>query len=1466
MKRICISSFFLVCSLIGLHAQPTCYFEHYSTEDGLPQYVVTDMLQDSKGFMWFATWDGFARFDGHTFRNFKVQSGDSYQMKSSRIEHIYEDRYGFIWLETYDDEAHRFDPTTETFIGLRSIKEYQQHNLRLSKLYLSPTGKTWMIFEENGVICISDSLFNTQVYSNENLTIMGDKVFEVIEDKDLNSWLLTDNGLYRIAAGQTKATPFFYGNNQKNDNQAFFSFVEMEKEIWFGSGKGKIWIYNKKSKKFKLLETVAASNITGFQLINQNEIIITTANDGFIVCNMKEHSSKVYNTKTNTELMGNSIRGLFFDSRNQFWFQTKELGIYKFDTKTTNIKYYYFNTEDVGATVFPSGAKLTEDIYGQIWVHPRGGGFSLYNPQTDKLEPFYNEESSADWKFSNILHSLFSDKQGNLWFCTRSHGLEKVSFKNNNFKTSIISQNTRSPIANDVRSVLQDKYNRIWIATKEGRIAIYDQNLKYIGDFSTDGFIKPNTKFAAMVYSMLEDDQGNIWLGTKTEGLFKVEKTNNPLKYKIEQFKNDVMDIYSLSEDVVYSIFQDSKKRIWVGTYGGGLNLLTKLHDGKTIFINHRNNLNSYPFNTGYRIRTISENKHGNICVGTTTGLVMFSSKFKTYDEIEFKHYARVPGESTSLGNNDIHSICNTRSGEMYLATFGGGLNKVIESDKDGFPLRFKSYTMKDGMPTDVCLAILEDKKGNLWVSTENNLTKFNIPQESFKTYAEIKRLMTNSNFSEASACKLKNNELIFGLSNGILHFSPDMIQSSKFTPYIAFTEFRLHNQIVHVGNDKSPLTKQIDDINNLILKRKQNSFSITYAALDYTLTNSILYAYMLEGFDHEWRFVQKQKNANYTNIPKGKYLFRVKSTNSDGSWMGNERVLKIEILPSFWETPLAMLLYLLVIIGIFLLSLRILFNFYRLKKDVEIEKHMSELKMKFFTDISHEIRTPLTMISGPVDYLLADKEIPESANFHLKLISQNAKRMLRLVNQILDLRKAQKTNLKIRETDLGVFTEKIFLTFIDVAKKHNIDYNFKNEAVGKKVWVDHNAMETILINLISNAFKYTPDNKSITVIINDNDKSLTFEVSDTGKGISKDKQKQLFTRFVSFNDDKSKPSTGIGLSLVKDLVLKHGGKIVVDSEVGHGSTFKVSLLTGLNHFNDDVEIIDEEIITVQDIIQESDDYQVKNTDPVPTEQKHKKVILLVEDDQELRAFTRSILEDDYTIIEAVNGKIGLEIAIEKNPDFIVSDIMMPEMDGIELLQKLKEDMSTSHIPVVLLTAKSAIESKLDGLNYGADDYITKPFCVTYFRARINNLLEQRKRLHEVYQTQLDSSTFMKFKPQSFVITNKDEMFMKKTIDLIEENIENTDFTIDELALAQHISRSVFFNKIKSLTGCSPSEFIREIKLQRAAQLIVSGEYMIKEISYMIGISDVKHFREIFKLKYGLSPTEYQAKLKDTKE
>lgn len=1444
----------------ALMSQPEAYFVHYGSEDGLPQHTVTDILQDSKGFMWFSTWDGLSKFDGYTFTTYRLPTGNAVESQSSRIDRLYEDKYNNIWTLSYDNQVYRFDVQHREFLDIKSIKEYRRRTFTASRIIPMESGRVWLLSDTDGCISIIDSLFNAEVYNFENKNITGNQVYTIYEDNEGNSWILTNSGLTLIRAA---AEPVFYfhpaSDSGSRQERPFFSVMECNGELWFGSNEGIIWRYDRKKGSFDQLSTGLASDIISIQEISSEKIVIVSALSGFIIYNTHDGSMERYNQSTLPAMQSARIFTCYIDRTKNIWIDSDRLGVSRFNPYNRTYSHFTPYIESTETSVFPPNFFVFEDKEERLWVHPRGGGFSIYDRIQDRLIPFYNEPFSSRWMFSNMMHSAYSDRQGNLWMCTRSHGLEKVIFYDDSqFKSILLNNNVNSTVSNDVRPIFEDSYDKIWAATKDGKIHVYDTELEEMGILNHRGEIGKGAPLNGIAYCITEDSEQNIWIGTKGEGVYKLVRKNNGDAFEIFHFRNDPSDNYSLSNNNVYSIFEDEIRNIWIGTFGGGINLIPHESDGSKV-IHHRNELSGYPSDLGEQVRVINSDRQGNIYVGTTLGLIVFDAGSERPEKIDFRIYVRNNQDNGSIGANDVIDICTTQSGETFIATFGGGISKVSETDNMGFPVSFETYGSAHGLPSNIILSLEEDNNGNIWIGSEGGLTKFNRKLQTFENFSEIKRLMKRNNFSENSRYRLRDGRMLFGYSHGMVIFNPDNVRNNTFNPYLAFVQFKLFNRNLPISRE-GPLTKDIDILDRIELRYNQNFIGIEFAALDYIDPENILYMYKMEGFDKEWIYAGNQRTANYTNLSRGKYLFRVKSTNSDGVWANNERVLTIEVLPPFWATGWAYLIYVLAAVLILYITFRILYTFYKMRNKIVLEKRESEIKTRFFTNISHEIRTPLTMIVSPIENLLQSKTTPQPVKDQLALVSKNTKRLLKMVNQILDFQKIEQSPLTVSKVEIAAFVENIYVNYIKNAEIKKIDYAFENRVGTQTIWADAEAVEKIVVNLLSNAFKYTPAGRSIHVSVYHENDDVAVRIKDTGIGISKDKQERLFRRFESFNEDKSNPSTGIGLSIVKEMVDKHRARITVESDEHKGSVFTVQFKTGTSHFDAGVIIDDTFRSPLSDEPGEMPPI-VENSVYIHEEINDNPCVLIVEDDDDLRQFIRSILEDEYEVHEASNGKEGFEKAMELIPDFVVSDIMMPEIDGIEFLGNIRKNILTSHILFLLLTAKTTLDSKIDGFEHGADEYITKPFSVSYFKARVKNLLQRRSELQTYYRNRANVTPQIPPKEMNVAnmpVNHKDLLFIRSVNSFIERHLGGDDFVIEEMAIETGMSRTLFFKKMKGLTGLAPVEYVRDFLMQHAAELLRERDYTIKEIAYRVGMSDAKYFTRCFKKKYDMTPSEYK--------
>ncbi|MDH6342103.1 signal transduction histidine kinase/ligand-binding sensor domain-containing protein/DNA-binding response OmpR family regulator [Parabacteroides sp. PFB2-12] len=1473
MRKLTILLTVLFSLIISASAQWQATFTHYSSEEGLSQNSVMKIIEDHKGFMWFATWDGINKFDGYTFKTYKASEDNAIRLVNNRVDHIAEDQYGYIWTLTYDSKVYRFDPRTEIF---QQVPASGKESYATVDSIIILDRHIWLLTEKEGAIRVTtDSVshdLSTEVFSLQSGLFPSMSIYTVRQDSEGNEWLLSDNGIGMIRPDSLLPVLYFMDaqSSKSRQKQAFYCFREVDDYLYFGSGKGRVWLYQKENNSFRLLEFDTESDIISINSCSDKDLIIATRTDGFYTYDTQSGHQEHYTHATHRNLPGDHILSVYVDRKNEVWFDLENIrGVTHFNPSTQQIKQEVLAVEDGSAYRSQPAFFIFEDINDNLWVHPFNGGFSYFDREKNRLIPFHNEPGAPDWRFSNKVHAAMSDRQGNLWMCTHSKGLEKISFITERFHLQMPHPLSYESLSNDVRSLYEDNHGRLWMGLRDGKIRIYEKNGTFLGCLTREGtFAKNGDHSLGVAYHIYEDSKGNIWIATKGDGLYKAQEEQG--RYRITQYHSDPNNLYSLSDDNIYCVHEDSHGRIWIATFGGGLNYMEEREDGSVVFINHQNNLKGYPIDDCYRVRFVTTDSKGYIWVGSTSGAISFPEDFTQPEEIRFDHHVRIPTDKQSLSHNDVYWITETTDGNLYLATFGGGLNKLISVDEKG-NARFETYNMEDGLPSNILLSMREDDDKNLWISTENGLCKF-IPSEERADNYNDRILNIRAGFNEASSIKTKDGKLIFGTRSGWLTFDPKAISKSAFIPPVAFTRLQINNEEIRPGRSKI-LEQVLDEIPRLTLSHKENILTIQYAALDMKAPENIRYAYIMEGFDNEWTLADKQRMVTYTNLPKGDYVFKVRSTNNDGVWVENDRGLPITILPSFWETPWAYALYVLLILGIIFVAVYILFTIYRLKHEVSVEQQVSDIKLRFFTNISHELRTPLTLIAGPVEHILQNDTLAPETREQLQLVEKNTDRMLRLVNQILDFRKIQnkKMKMKVEQIELESFIRTIMDNFEALATEHQIDFIFESEKKALYLWADADHLEKIIFNLLSNAFKYTPVGKMIRVYVLENEKHISIGVQDQGIGIAANKKESLFVRFENLVDRNlfNQSSSGIGLSLVKELVEMHGATISVDSILDEGSTFEVAFLKGKEHYDASVEFILKDSLLSDTEKETGNTSEPNNTSPAGNQEADasRGVMLLVEDNGELRTFLRTIFASSFRIAEAKNGKEGLEKALSLLPDIIISDVMMPDKDGLELTRELRENLTTSHIPIILLTAKTTLESKLEGMEYGANDYITKPFSSTYLKARVDNLLVQHKKLQELYRTNL--TTPVTREQEEKPVTNEeispnDRKFIDRLVELMEKNMDNGELVVEDLVQELAVSRSVFFKKLKALTGLAPIEFIREMRVKRAAELIETGEYSISQVSYMVGINDPRYFSKCFKQKYGMTPTEYKENKKYT--
>jgi signal transduction histidine kinase/DNA-binding response OmpR family regulator len=817
--------------------------------------------------------------------------------------------------------------------------------------------------------------------------------------------------------------------------------------------------------------------------------------------------------------------------------------------------------------------------------------------------------------------------------------------------------------------------------------------------------------------------------------------------------------------------------------------------------------------------------------------------------------------EAGSLSDNSVISINGDRNGRIWVGT-REGLN--VYSPETG---KFQVFTSADGLPDNTILDILEDDRGTLWLSSPSGLCNV-IPTQkqnglgiSVINYDETNNLQ-NREFNENAALKTRSGELIFGGPSGFNIINPGKIQKPVFHPNLVFTNLQILNNNVEVGeeiNSRVLLKQSLPHLKSIDLKYKENVFSIEFACVDFSRSNRDKYAYMLEGFNPDWLYADgSQRRVTYTNLDPGHYTFRVKVLNADGVWSG-EKTLKINIAPPFWRTPFAYIIYALLIAGLLLLLRKITLDRIHMRYEVEQQRKEAErahaieqLKTKFFTNVSHEFRTPLSLIIAPLDKII--KNTPdEEQKKQLNLVHRNAKRLLNLVNQLLDFRKIEVQGLKLHPSigDIVQFAKDISYSFTDIAEKKSIRFSFTSDVESLEIYFDKDKVEKILFNLLSNAFKYTHDNGMVSVKLSytpgateKEDGLFSIEVEDTGIGIPADQHEKIFERFFQTDVPESmvNQGTGIGLAITKEFVRLHNGVIKVKSQPEKGTCFTVTLPAR--------KIYDPSLLAASPVLPEKAEEIVFEESQ---SNGKKKTIVVVEDNEDLRFYLKENLRAEYHVEEAVNGKAGWEKIKSIGPDLVVSDIMMPLMDGIELAKKIKTDTLTAHIPIILLTAMGSEEKQIEGFQAGVNDYITKPFTFEILASRIKNLLAQQRLLQKRFQKQIEVN------PSEITVTPVDEKFLKQALEVVEKFMGEPEFSVEDFSREMCMSRVGLYKKILSLTGKAPLEFIRSIRLKRAAQLLEKSGLSISEIAYEVGFNNPKNFTKYFKEEFKVLPSQYVA-------
>jgi signal transduction histidine kinase/ligand-binding sensor domain-containing protein/DNA-binding response OmpR family regulator len=1448
------------------NAKPKFKFDRVNIEDGLANNSVRAIFQDNEGYLWFGTLNGLSRYDGKQFKSFVYDLSDSTTISNNKIRDIFQDGVGYIWVTTYDNNAHRFDPKTETFINFpvtlgEKFEEYSIHFL-----YESSPGVIWMSLSGNGCIRLTEQA-NSSGYSfkwfSTNNFLASDNITSIWSDKNDGIWIGTSRGTTYLPDDKIENN---IGDSIKhffvNKSSGVVAFAEMNGIIWVGTEMGEI--YRMTNDKPELIwempqDEKQIKGIRKMQVAASGDLYIASE-VGLLIIDSETGKIKHYN-ESNSGLNSNYVMSFYLDSKGSCWLVTGQRGVTRFTPRDSTFRHYPLNPEIRQSILEGEKQVFLEDRYGNLWVGIYGGGISRFDHETETFEQFLHEKNNPASLSSNLILSLSQDRSGNIWAGTYKRGLTRISVCENNFYPVRNTNDSDFNFLNEIRAVFEDSRGWIWAGDKGGIVSVYNQDFEKLFDLNKLLEKKINTG----VYAFEEDSLNNIWIGTKGEGLFVL--TNLPDNYKevhserikIHRYSSKLPGKRHLSHNDVFDLHFDNFGQMWVALYHGGICVIQEpLTKGERV-INYKHDDIKPNSLSDNRVRCLMEDHEGNMWIGTAFGLNFLESVYLPKEDKKFINIVRT-GDPNSLSYNDVICMFEDSNRQVWVGTFGGGINKLTAIKNDS-TFYFSQIGKPEGISSNLILSIIEDHDKALWISTDYGLNRFSLISKTIEKYYIADGLDEDS-FSEGQGIFTSGNKVVFGHISGLTWFIPHSIKKSEHQVPVVLTNLKINGEDHQTTLNKA---RQImgDSTRSLQLKSKENFLTFEFAALDYKAPSKVQYAFKLDGYESNWNNVGNLNSAIYRELPQGDYVFRLKASNSDGLWVNPEMKLHLSIAPSPWKTTWAYSLYLVFSVILLFILQRSLLERVRLKHEVHYEQQLTDEKLKFYTSISHEFKTPLALISGPIEDLLSSGKLPPEMVSSIKMMHRNTRRLQSLIDQLMDFRKIQKGFYKTHETkgDIVPFLKEVYQAFAPLAKKQNIRFVFVKDIQQLTVVIDYKSLEKIVFNLLSNAFKHVTEGKTVKLQLVTHNANGFFEVQvhDEGGGIHEDDIDYIFERFnpgSHHSGTNDETSTGIGLSLCSELAEVMRGEILVESKWGYGSCFKVVLPVKTQEVT---EAISDNSYTNLDYTKRYIDVVDNQNILAVNHQTRSKLInnekvLIIEDNVDLQQFLSNRLMVNYNVIQAFNGVDGLELANKMNPDIIICDIMMPKMNGLELTQTLKNEFRTSHIPIILLTAKSLEEHKIQGLETGADDYIVKPFNMVYLEKRIENLLLQRKKLRERFKQDTNTNS------QQLSTSKADNEFIEKVIGLINENITDSTFSVDKLLGHFNFGRTVFYKKMKGITGYPPKDFIRIIRMKKAGELLHNPEITVSEVAFDTGYNDPEYFSKLFKKHFGVIPSEYQKK------
>lgn len=1341
-------------------------------QDGLPSNVVSDMQQDQKGFLWFSTHNGLARYDGNVVTAYLDNDSTGVSAFIGRTKKALEDvTYKKLWVYSSSERL-----TCLNMVD-GEVEKYCQEieKLHFTKWKLVCDGMFWLWGAKDGAMLVDyrSGSFLTRRFSQAEI---GSSRVPLIDslDKD-NVVLCTTDKVFLYSEGRLSCIA---KGMRMSRTRPFHHKMLMVSE------KGDVYVLRQgKLQRFSHVAYVDGEVATGDLLLGNRWILFT---------NRRSFSIDVRTGKV-VECEGEWLipnGRVLTDNKGRKWIYNKTgvLRLVRQDKLVPLILFPQQTTNYIDHERF----HIVEDNHGLIWISTYGKGLFVFNQNLTQSQHFVADKLGESPIASNYLLGIIADRHDGVWVSSEYGGVSHIQVMDKGVERIYPNGEGNMDFSNVVRMVKKMNDGTVMVGTREGSLYHYSADMSQV---------LGKSHFDSNVYGIVQMPNGETWIGTRGKGVYGAKG----LDFKDRN---------------VFCMASDAKHRMWIGTFGKGLSLVMPRKDGyevKTFFAD------SVGLN---EVRCMVIDKHGVLWCGTSGGLIRIPVDEFVKDASRYNAYVR---------DYEIRDVIVDRQGRLWLSASGDGLVQVEPGDGEAEP-KFHVFNTSNGLVNNLVQSVVDTPDGNLWISTQQGVTAWNARKKSFENYMFSRNPMGNV-YNENSAVCLDDGRVVLGGNYGLTIIQPSRLSHVSGLTDVVFTSYPYSDEITLTYEQRSP--------------------NIHFSTLDYSDVRNVKYTYRLEGFDQAWSKPSSTPWAAYQKLPAGKYVLHVKACTSDGTW-GKESTLVIRVKPPFYLTSWAIMIYVLLVLGVIILVVKFVHDKNVLRNRIRLEQELTRYKLVFFTNIAHEFRTPLTLMQGSLE---KEKRIMKANRWQtelektIRVMDKSVQRMLRLIDQLLEFRKMQagKLKLSLQETDAVMFVKGICRMFDDAAESKEIAYRFESSEPSRAMFLDQQMIDKVVFNLLSNAFKYTPAKGTISVSLSFTD-VMTIRVADTGVGIPQEKRAQLFSRFMQ--SSYTGESFGIGLHLTHELVKTHHGEIAYQENEGGGSVFVVTIPLQKDSYEASDFLVKDSPILKADLAKQRDGQEEKTTDAVPSAPSvplNRRTILLIEDDNDVREFLLSELESCFDLKVASDGKAGIAMAKELDVDLIVSDVMMPGMNGFELTKRLKNSFETSHIPIILLTALSTDENVLEGTESGADAYITKPFSPQLLMARILQLLNQREILRQKFGKEPQEI-------RSAMLSNEqDSLFVKRLDSIVYSRLGEQDLSVDKVAGLLHLGRTIFYKKVRGTTGYTPNEYIRVIRLRKAAELLKEGEKNVSEVAYAVGFDNPYYFSKCFKEQFGMPPSQYRS-------